>query len=60
MVSIDLHPLMLIRLVIAMVLGALVGYERERDGKSAGVRTHCMVCRGVVHRRFAVWLWPHG
>lgn len=48
MVSIDLHPLMLIRLVVAILLGAFVGYEREREGKPAGVRTHGMVCLGAA------------
>lgn len=44
----DLHPQMLLRLVIAMALGALVGYEREREGKPAGVQTHGMVCLGAA------------
>lgn len=38
---------MFLRLLIAVMLGALVGYERERCGKSAGVRTHGMVCLGA-------------
>lgn len=37
---------MLVRLTIAVALGALVGYERERMGKPAGVRTHGMVALG--------------
>ncbi len=44
----DLHPLMLLRLVIAVLLGAMIGYERERDGKPAGVRTHGMVALGAA------------
>lgn len=48
MVSMDLHPQMLIRLVVAMMLGAFVGYERERDWKPAGVRTHGMVSLGAA------------
>ena len=48
MISLDLHPQMLIRLIVAVALGALVGYERERDGKPAGVRTHGMVCLGAA------------
>jgi putative Mg2+ transporter-C (MgtC) family protein len=32
-----------IRLLAATVLGAVVGYERERTGKSAGLRTHMLV-----------------
>ena len=42
------HPAMLWRLVVAVVLGALVGYERERKGKPAGVRTHGMVSLGAA------------
>lgn len=34
------------RLVAAMVAGAAVGYEREREGKSAGLRTHTLVTVG--------------
>jgi len=39
---------MLVRLIVAMALGALVGYERERVGKPAGVRTHGMVALGAT------------
>lgn len=42
----DLHPVMLLRLALAAGLGAFVGYERERVGKPAGVRTHGMVALG--------------
>jgi putative Mg2+ transporter-C (MgtC) family protein len=35
-----------IRLVAAMLLGAIVGYERERAGKAAGLRTHMLVAMG--------------
>lgn len=31
------------RVLLAAVLGAILGYERERHGKSAGVRTHTLV-----------------
>ena len=48
---------MLLRLLIAVVLGALVGYARERANKPAGVRTHIMVSLGVA--RFAV-IFIHG
>ncbi len=34
---------LLVRLVIAALLGAIIGYERERTGKSAGLRTHMLV-----------------
>jgi putative Mg2+ transporter-C (MgtC) family protein len=32
-----------IRLVLALVLGGVIGYERERRGKPAGLRTHMLV-----------------
>lgn len=46
--SLDAHPQMLLRLVLATALGAFVGYERERAGKPAGVRTHGMVSLGAA------------
>lgn len=35
-----------IRLVLAMVLGGLIGLERESHGRPAGFRTHILVCVG--------------
>jgi len=35
---------MLLRLVTALVAGAMVGYERSFHGRSAGFRTHALVC----------------
>ena len=36
------------RLLIAAFLGGLLGYEREQQGKAAGVRTHMMVGLGAA------------
>ncbi len=36
----------LTRLLAAAFLGAVVGYERERSGKVAGLRTHALVSLG--------------
>lgn len=36
----------IIRLCIAIVLGGLVGYERQSHSKSAGLRTHVLVALG--------------
>jgi putative Mg2+ transporter-C (MgtC) family protein len=36
----------LLRLVTAVVLGGLLGYERESRGASAGLRTHMLVALG--------------
>ena len=38
---------MVFRLILAAALGALVGYERERLGKPAGIRTYGMVSLGA-------------
>jgi putative Mg2+ transporter-C (MgtC) family protein len=35
-----------IRLVAAMFLGAIIGWQRERAGKPAGLRTHMLVAMG--------------
>lgn len=37
-----------LRLLVAAILGGLLGYERERQGKSAGVRTHMLVAMGAA------------
>jgi len=36
------------RLTVAMLLGALVGYDRERKDSSAGLRTHMLVALGAA------------
>lgn len=38
----------LIRLVAAVLLGGLIGWQRERAGKSAGLRTHILVSLGTT------------
>jgi putative Mg2+ transporter-C (MgtC) family protein len=35
-----------LRMLLAALLGGLVGFERERVGKSAGLRTHMLVSLG--------------
>ena len=35
-----------VRLLVASVLGAVLGYERESSGASAGLRTHMLVSLG--------------
>ncbi len=37
-----------VRLLLACLLGGLIGYERESSGKSAGIRTHMLVCVGTA------------
>jgi putative Mg2+ transporter-C (MgtC) family protein len=36
----------LFRLVVAVVLGGIVGFERQYHGRPAGLRTHILVCMG--------------
>lgn len=38
----------MLRLLVAVTLGAIIGYERERSGKAAGLRTHMLVALGVA------------
>jgi len=37
---------MVLRLLLAAVFGAIIGYQRERAGKAAGLRTHILICVG--------------
>src|SRR5262245_6474569 len=37
-----------IRLATALLVGALIGWQRERSGKAAGLRTHMLVCMGTA------------
>lgn len=38
--------IMILRLLLAVVLGGLIGLEREAHGRPAGLRTHILVCLG--------------
>ena len=48
MPAIDLHWQMFVRMLLAVTLGTIVGYEREHEGKPAGMRTHGMVALGAA------------
>jgi putative Mg2+ transporter-C (MgtC) family protein len=39
---------MVLRLLLAAALGAIIGYQRERAGKPAGLRTHTLICVGAA------------
>lgn len=39
---------LVVRILLAALLGGLLGYERERAGKSAGIRTHMLVSLGAA------------
>ena len=38
----------LTRLLLAALLSGLLGYQRERQGKAAGIRTHMLVAMGAA------------
>lgn len=38
----------ILRLVLAVILGGIIGFERGRSGRPAGLRTHILVCLGSV------------
>jgi putative Mg2+ transporter-C (MgtC) family protein len=37
-----------VRLLVAAALGGVLGFEREREGKAAGLRTHMIVALGAA------------
>ncbi len=39
---------LVVRLLLAALLGGLLGYEREQMGKAAGIRTHMLVAVGAA------------
>jgi putative Mg2+ transporter-C (MgtC) family protein len=40
--------IVVIRVIAALLLGGFLGIERQRAGKSAGFRTHQLVCLGTA------------
>jgi putative Mg2+ transporter-C (MgtC) family protein len=38
----------LVRLTLAALLGGVLGYERQSQGKAAGIRTHMLVAMGAA------------
>ncbi len=42
------HLDLLLRLVLAAVLGGIIGLERELSGKPAGLRTNLLICLGAA------------
>ncbi|MGQ9919980.1 MAG: MgtC/SapB family protein, partial [Desulfobacca sp.] len=37
----------LLKLVIAALMGGIIGFERETHGQAAGLRTNVLVCTGA-------------
>ena len=40
--------IVIIRVIAAVILGGILGIQRERAGKPAGLRTHMIVCLGTA------------
>ena len=38
----------IVRMLLATLCGGLIGFERERHGRTAGLRTHVLVCLGAA------------
>ncbi|OOQ57351.1 MgtC/SapB family protein [Mucilaginibacter pedocola] len=36
------------KIIIALLLGAAIGYDREKHGRDAGIRTYAAVCVGAA------------
>jgi putative Mg2+ transporter-C (MgtC) family protein len=50
MQMVDMHlsiPEVALRLLLAMVMGGAIGYERQYKSRPAGLRTHILVCMGA-------------
>lgn len=39
---------MLVRVVVGLALGAIIGFERQWRGRAAGIRTNALVCLGAT------------
>ena len=39
---------MFLRLILAALIGGIIGYEREMRGRNAGIRTHALVSLGAA------------
>lgn len=39
---------LVLRIAIALVLGGLIGFQREKDDEPAGFRTHMLICLGAT------------
>ena len=47
---VDMHlsiPEVALRLLLAMIMGGAIGYERQYKSRPAGLRTHILVCMGA-------------
>jgi putative Mg2+ transporter-C (MgtC) family protein len=51
----------LLRMVLATIFGGIIGLERSKHGRSAGMRTHILVCLGAsLTALMGLYLVEHG
>jgi putative Mg2+ transporter-C (MgtC) family protein len=43
-----LRPQLLLEILLAVMAGGVIGFERELRGKPAGLRTHILICVGAT------------
>lgn len=48
MFSVELLLKVVVRSLLAVVIGGIIGSERARHGRAAGMRTHILVCLGAA------------
>ena len=44
----EIEVTIVLRLLLATALGAIIGFQRERAKKPAGLRTHILICLGAA------------
>ncbi len=48
------------RLTVAFIAGVIIGFDRERSGKAAGIRTQMLVCVGsALTAGISVYVGPY-
>ncbi|GAA4910265.1 MgtC/SapB family protein [Mucilaginibacter defluvii] len=48
MISLNTELIVFAKILAAVVLGGIIGYDREKHGRDAGIRTYAAVCAGAT------------
>lgn len=46
--DINVELIIVAKLIVSFLLGAFIGFDRERHGRDAGIRTYAAVCIGAT------------
>ena len=46
--DVQVELIIVLKLIVSFLLGAFIGYDRERHGRDAGIRTYAAVCIGAT------------